>query len=145
MLPAGFYFRSFNGKRNFAPPAAESDWFKLESILLANGDDVGVVTMWTYPADRSQIAPDVLALIFGDIDRRMPDGQRYSSHNAAKKRAAWRVVKKHCPDKTQDQCRAAITAWVKRGLLYEDEYRDEARRENQSGLFVRKPATAAAA
>jgi len=40
---------------------------------------VGVVTMWTYPADRSQIAPDVLALIFGDIDRRMPDGQRYSS------------------------------------------------------------------
>jgi hypothetical protein len=46
MLPAGFYFRAFNGKRNFAPPAAESDWFKLESLMLANGDDVGVVTMW---------------------------------------------------------------------------------------------------
>src|SRR5438477_4977898 len=24
----GFYFRSFNGKRNFAPPLDESDWFK---------------------------------------------------------------------------------------------------------------------
>jgi hypothetical protein len=25
---AGWYFRVFNGKRNFAPPADESKWFK---------------------------------------------------------------------------------------------------------------------
>src|SRR5262249_43682453 len=26
MLPAGFYFRAFNGKRSFAPPADQSEW-----------------------------------------------------------------------------------------------------------------------
>jgi len=34
MLPPGFYFRGFNGKRSFAPPADQSDWFKIESIML---------------------------------------------------------------------------------------------------------------
>jgi hypothetical protein len=53
---AGYYFRAFNGKRNFAPPADQSDWFKYVSIKLNNspcfeieGDNVGVVTRWEYP------------------------------------------------------------------------------------------------
>ena len=51
MVAPGFYFRSFNGKRNFAPPADQSDWFKLESIDLRNGDNVGVVTLVAIPSD----------------------------------------------------------------------------------------------
>jgi RecA-family ATPase len=55
-----FYFRSFNGKRNFAPPAEESYWYRLENIKLRNhtsdfeddGDNVGVVTRWIYPQVR---------------------------------------------------------------------------------------------
>ena len=53
---AGYYFRAFNGKRNFAPPADQSDWFKYVSVKLNNspcfeieGDNVGVVTRWEYP------------------------------------------------------------------------------------------------
>lgn len=54
----GYYFRSFNGKRNFAPPADQSDWFQFVSVILNNagteffddeGDNVGVVTPWYYP------------------------------------------------------------------------------------------------
>jgi hypothetical protein len=53
----GYYFRAFNGKRNFAPPSDQSDWFKLESVLLQNnpegwigeGDNVGVAIRWQYP------------------------------------------------------------------------------------------------
>ena len=53
----GYYFRAFNGKRNFAPPSDQSDWFKYKSIDLRNwrsefegdGDKVGVVTPWKYP------------------------------------------------------------------------------------------------
>jgi AAA domain len=53
----GWYFRAFNGKRNFAPPAEQSDWYKYENIRLRNytsefeddGDYVGVVTRWQYP------------------------------------------------------------------------------------------------
>ena len=54
---AGWYFRAFNGKRNFAPPTDQSDWFMFVSIQLHNwtsefdgdGDNVGVVTPWIYP------------------------------------------------------------------------------------------------
>ena len=57
MKEAGYYFRAFNGKRNFAPPSDQSDWFMFESVELRNdpdgfiggGDNVGVVTPWQYP------------------------------------------------------------------------------------------------
>lgn len=49
------YFRAYNDKANLAPPADESDWFKLESVDLENGtalgpgDSVGVVRPWEWP------------------------------------------------------------------------------------------------
>lgn len=43
------YFRTYSDKANMSPPADRSDWFKLESVGLANGDDVGVVTPWEWP------------------------------------------------------------------------------------------------
>jgi hypothetical protein len=53
----GYYFRAFNGKRNFAEPTDQSDWFKFISIKLRNytsefeddGDNIGVITLWQYP------------------------------------------------------------------------------------------------
>ena len=36
---AGWYFREFNGKRNFAPPADESSWYRYVSIELDNAPD----------------------------------------------------------------------------------------------------------
>src|SRR5262249_8840795 len=57
MKEHGYYFRSWVGKRNFAPPSDQSDWHKLESIKLKNytfdfeddGDYIGVATPWHYP------------------------------------------------------------------------------------------------
>jgi DNA polymerase bacteriophage-type len=141
MLPAPFYFRAFNGKRNFAPPASQSDWYKLESVVLPNGDDVGVATAWLYPETWEDLSPELTTLILDEIDRGMPNGQRYSNDNAATKRAAWPVVRKHCLGKTQNQCRQIISAWTKKGLLYEDEYDDLVHRKRAGGLFVRKPQT----
>jgi hypothetical protein len=139
MAPAGFYFRTFNGKRNFAPPADQSDWFKLESIVLANGDNVGVATAWRYPETWSEITPETIANLFAEIDHGMANGQRYSNDNRATKRAVWPLVQKYCPDKTQNQCRAIVAAWIKRKLLYEDNYQDPVYDRQQTGLFVRKP------
>lgn len=50
----GYYFSSFSGKRNCAPPASDSTWYRSENVELNNGgwlfgDDVGVVTSWTHP------------------------------------------------------------------------------------------------
>ena len=145
MLPPGFYFRAFNGKRNFAPPAEQSDWFELKSIVLLNGDDVGVATTWTYPETWENITPEITDVIFAEIDRGMPDGQRYSNHNRATRRQAWPLVRKHCPAKTENQCRRIVAAWIKQGALYEDEYPDPVQRRRQLGLFVRKTITEEAA
>jgi len=49
------YFRCDNGKANLAPPSEKSDWFKIVSQPLDNGqgegpgDFVGVVTPWEWP------------------------------------------------------------------------------------------------
>jgi AAA domain len=67
------YFRVFNDKGNFAPPAENSQWFKLESVDLGNGemgllgDSIGVVTEWEWPdttagltaADYDKVAAEV--------------------------------------------------------------------------------------
>jgi len=47
------YFRAYSDKANLAPPAANSDWYKLESIWLPNGDAVGVITAWEWPEKAS--------------------------------------------------------------------------------------------
>jgi hypothetical protein len=115
------------------------DRFKLESVELLNGDNVGIAIVWAYPETWEDISPELTTLIVDDIDHGMPDGQRYSNHNSATKRQAWPVVREHCPTKTQNQCRQIISAWVKKRLLHEDEYYDPVYRRRQSGLFARKP------
>jgi hypothetical protein len=51
----GLHFRSFSGKRNFAPPTYDSEWYRFENVDLNNGpiysvgDKVGVVTSWVHP------------------------------------------------------------------------------------------------
>src|SRR6266511_3052602 len=52
------YFRSFSGKRNFAPSIEDSDWYHIEGVQLMNGpasftaegDNIGVIEKWTPPA-----------------------------------------------------------------------------------------------
>jgi hypothetical protein len=43
------YFRADGGKANYAAGAAESEWYRHQSVLLPNGDDVGVVVPWHMP------------------------------------------------------------------------------------------------
>lgn len=43
------HFRVENGKANLVKPMDQATWYKLASVELANGDDVGVVTSWEWP------------------------------------------------------------------------------------------------
>jgi hypothetical protein len=138
LRPPGFYFRIFNGKRNFAPPAEVSDWFEIKSVDLRNGDNVGVVTTWAYPAIKTGITPEAADRILTEIGRGLENGQRYSNDNAATTRAAWKVVQKHCPDKPPKECKRIIANWLKQDLLYEAEYDNPLRNNKQTGLYVRE-------
>jgi hypothetical protein len=66
----------------------------------------------------------------------MDNGQRYSDAANAKERAVWYVVQKHCPNKTEGQCREIIRTWVKNGVLVRGEYDDPIRRTKCTGLYL---------
>ena len=53
------HFRVDNGKANMTPPSAAA-WYKFTSIDIPNGDNVGVVTEWVYPAEVVTDIPDAV-------------------------------------------------------------------------------------
>ena len=135
------YIRLDKGKVNLAPPARTATWFKLVGVRLENGnaeypngDEVQTVEPWDPPTLWDGLTSAILNAILTDIDAGMENDQRYSSASGAGKRAAWRVVQKHCLSRTEAQCREIIRSWVKNGVLYEDEYHDPAERKNRRGL-----------
>jgi AAA domain len=135
------YIRLDKGKVNLAPPARTAVWFKLVGVQLGNGDDeypngdeVQTVVPWEPPKLWDGLASATLNAVLTDIDNAMPNGQRYSAAGPARDRAAWRVVQKHCPDRTETQGREIINTWVKNGVLYDDDYDDPVDRKPRKGL-----------
>jgi hypothetical protein len=44
------YIRLDSGKANYAGAGEDAMWYQLKSVVLANGDDVGVIAPWRFPA-----------------------------------------------------------------------------------------------
>jgi hypothetical protein len=143
------YVRLDRGKVNIIRKAGAADWFRLVDVPLnngsemyPNGDHVQTVEVWDPPETWAGLLYTALNAALDEIERGVigeggnPNGQRYSAAGAAKDRAAWRIVKKHCPGKTDAQCREIIRTWVTNGVLTEREYDDPARREKCLGLYV---------
>jgi hypothetical protein len=137
------YLRLDSAKVNLLPPARRADWCRLVSVDLGNatadypdGDRVQTVEPWIPPDTWDGLDPEALDAALSEINAGLPTGQRYSSDNAAKNRAAWPVVQKHCPTKTEAQCREIIRAWLKTGALREIDYYDLNYRRRQKGLEV---------
>jgi AAA domain len=135
------YIRLDKGKVNLAPPARTATWFKLVGVQLGNGDDeypngddVQSVEPWEPPKLWDGLASATLNSALTDIDNGMPSGQRYSAASKADDRAAWKVVHRHCPDRTEAQCREIIRTWIKNGVLFDDDYDDPVDRKTRKGL-----------
>jgi hypothetical protein len=69
-------------------------------------------------------------------DAGIPSGQRYSNSGPATERAAWRVIQRHCPDRTESRCREIIKTWVRDRVLYSEEYDDPVDRKPRRGPRV---------
>jgi hypothetical protein len=132
-----------SAKVNIAPPTIQTKWFRTVGMPLGNftetypaGDNVQSIEPWIAPDTWAGTDHVILNLILDDIDAGLPNGQRYSHVNAAEKRAAWAVVRKHCPDKKEAQCRSVILAWVKSGTLIKESYEDPVEHKDRVGLSV---------
>jgi hypothetical protein len=141
------FIRLDSAKVNITPPAAEAQWFELISVPIGNtsnplypsGDSIQVVKCWKPPELMSGITIPIANAILDDIDKGLPNGQRYSDAPRATTLAAWPVVQKHCPHKNEQQCRKIVSEWVKNELLVKGEYHDPAEREKRISL-ARNPA-----
>jgi hypothetical protein len=138
------YLRLDNAKVNIARPSREATWFKLVGVRLNNGnedypsgDEVQTVEPWTPPKLWESLYFAQLNAALTEIDAGLPKGQRYSSAPNAGARAAWPIVQRHCPDRTEEQCREMIRVWVKNGVLVNKGYHDKvARKVDCIGLYL---------
>src|SRR5262249_43645492 len=112
-----FYVRLDSAKTNTAPPAEKAEWFRLVSVQLENstpeypnGDSIQVAEPWTPPD--AELAVDVANQILDQIQKGMPNGQRYSNAPRANDRQVWKVVE-HFTKKSEPFCRKIIFQWLK--------------------------------
>ena len=138
------YVRFDRAKANYGR-AIDTKWFKLVGVRLGNcnvdpaypeGDEVQVAVPWSPPHLWRDLTAPVANRILDKIDAGLPDGNRYSNHHSAKERAAWRVVAKSAPTKTEAQARLIIAAWVKSGVLVVEEYQSPTTFKMVNGLRV---------
>jgi hypothetical protein len=137
------YVRLDSAKVNIARHDLKADWFKLVGVRLdnstaeyPNGDEVQTVVPWKPPETWANLSDVALNAALSEIDAGMPNGQRYSGAASAKSRAAWPVVRRHCPNKTEAQCREIVRKWLKTGVLYDKDYDDPKTRKTVQGLCV---------
>jgi hypothetical protein len=101
-----------------------------------SGDDVQTVEPWQPPSVWADVSAEKARNILDEINRGRPDGSRYSAANAAKDRAAWKVVQQHLPGKSELMCKRMIKDWLRTGALVEETYDDPVRHETAKGLFT---------
>jgi hypothetical protein len=105
--------------------------------LYPHGDEVQTVEIWIPPDTWEGISNHLANLILTEIDAGLPDGNRYSDHQRAhRERAAYGVVLKHAPHKTEPQAKAIIKAWVKSGTLERRDHENPETRKTVKALFV---------
>jgi hypothetical protein len=133
---ASHLIRMDRGKVNLAPPSYGATWFRLVGVPIGNGDEVQTVERW-YPADpRAGITPAIAAAILSEIDKGLPKGERYSEHNRADARAAWKVILKHAPATSEAAAKRIIKQWIDLGVLVVRTYTSAGRWEPVTGLYV---------
>lgn len=137
------FIRMDSAKVNIARHMSQAKWFRLIGVAIGNatelyphGDEVQTVEVWTPPDAWADLSADIVASILTTIEDGLSDGNRYTDAGSATKRAAWKVVVKHAPDKSEAQAREVIKTWVKNGVLVRYEYDNPVDRKRAEGLRV---------
>jgi hypothetical protein len=132
------FFRVDNGKANMAASADQADWHRLVSVALPNGDNVGVVTQWTWPNAFDCVSVSDLRKVQAAIAN-----GRWRENSQARDLAGVAAADVLELDVANKAHRAKITAllntWIKNGMFVVVEGLDE-RRAKRSYIEVGKAA-----
>src|SRR5262249_9754132 len=137
------FVRVDSGKVNITKTLGAAKWFHLVGVDLGNttdmypnGDEVQTVEPWQPPDIWDNLPADLLNRILAAIDAGLPDGNRYSDAPNVRERAAWKVVRKLAPQKTEQHAREFVKSWVKNGWLIYRLYENPVTRKTVSGLYL---------
>jgi AAA domain len=133
------YFRVEKDKANMAPPADQADWYRLASVDLGNGDNVGVATKWTWPDAFSDVTVSDLRAVQAAVI-----AGRWHESAQAKDWAGHAVAGVLKLDATNKAHRAKIASllktWIANEMFVVVEGEDAARIKRKF-IEVGKPAT----
>lgn len=145
------YVRYDDAKANQSLKSGKARWFQKQSVVLSNGDEthpadeVGALLPWSPPGMLDGIS---LHSLNGALDRiegglldahGAPTGVRYtaSTRGGSKDSGRWAgFVLVNQLGMKEAQAGALIKAWVKSGVLVEQDYQDPVRREPRKGVFA---------
>ena len=137
------YVRLDGAKVNIAARSTKPTWFRLIGVSIGNatpeypaGDTIQVVEPWTPPETWGDLSSALLNQILNEIEKGLPDRNRYSNAASAKERAAWKVALRFAPHKTEAQAREIIKTWVEKGVLVTYPYNNPVTRHEVIGLRV---------
>ena len=121
------HFRTVDDKNNLAPPAADADWFRMVSVNLPNGDNVGVVEPWEWPNALDDVTvADLVAVqkaVHGKGCRAAPQSKEWVGHTVSE------VLGLDVTDKAaRSKVSSLLKTWIKNGALKVVEVMDSARR-----------------
>lgn len=127
---ASFYFRIQNDKANLSPPDA-AEWFRMNNVDLANGDQVGVACPWQWPDAFQGVTTQKLM----EVQRAVGEGEWRKDVRSGVKWVGNIIATTLGMDPEDDKKRlgSIIKQWLKTDVLREVERDDENRRPR---LFV---------
>jgi len=128
----GFYFRTQNDKANLAPPE-KAEWFRMNNVELANGDQVGVACPWKWP----ELFDGISTAKAMAVQRAVHDGRWRKDPRAANwvGQCVGPVVGLNPNDDSErKKLQAIIKEWLRNDVLREVEGEDPGQRK--SFLFV---------
>lgn len=135
------YFNVIDDKNNLAPPSEVADWYHLENVHLANGDEVGVVIPWAWPDAFEDITiADLYAVqmaVDGQNLRQNVQAKDWIGHTIARVLNLDGDTKAH-----QSKIKTLIKTWIKNGSLVETTIKDKYDKERpviEVGTWAPKP------
>jgi hypothetical protein len=130
------YFRLDGAKSNYAP-IEDAEWFLREIIELPNGGDtVAVAWPWVPPSTiPAATNADLNACL--DVIAEPAAGWLYAPTKVSANSRRWAcsvlIDKLGC---TEVQAKMVIGKWLRDGVLYTETYRNDAQREDRTGVRV---------
>jgi hypothetical protein len=125
------YFRVDNGKASMAPPPEKAAWYRLASVPLGNGDDVGVAEAWAWPSPFTGVTVHDLRAAQKAVAEGGPWRENHQAAMWVGKPIAKALKLNIRSDADRKKIRGLLAVWLKTGRFVVVDGTDENRHPRQ--------------